>query len=1010
MRLISKRYSLLIILFIACFARVYSQAYNFINYDVSDGLVHDKVLDITEDRFGNLWIATLLGGISKYNGVEFTNFTIRDGLASNFVRDILVDKKGNVWAATAKSLSMYNGTKFTNYLYDSVNDRSNLSINVIEEGNEGIWFSPSTGGVGFLDFKTKNTKYYELEGKRKKDKVIDIEVDDEGNVWLVSVVNGLFKLEDGSFKKFIDNSVFKGFLLSVYSDVNGILWLGSNKGLLRYDPNLPANINNFFEPLRGTFIKSATVKDTSNFWALSAFGILKVEKGEVKNFGSAEGFTDARVNVFYSDREENFWTGTDGKGMYKLVNETFLYFNEEHGLTDKPITSIIKDNGGTYYIGTFGDGILTYDGKKFQTLDEDDYDRYISCATIDNDGNLWFGTRASGIIKYDGAKLEKYTTADGLVFNSVRCITSDEENNIWIGTANGLSLLTKGSFTNYTRKNGLYDNVIWNFQKISPGKIMVVTRKGLNYFDEASLVEGFYEEGIFNKRVNMALADSAGNYWIAYSGHGLLYYNSKTKQKATINTEDGLTSDLIFNIILDKAGNLIVGSERGVDKVYFDKNHNVRHIKNYGNIEGFEDLQTMTNSFYKDDNGDIWFGTNEGIYKYQWYNEFINDKSPITYLSSIKLFYSEVDWSNYSDTLTQWFALPLSLELPYNKNNLVIEYFGNSLMNPSKVKYKFRLNGLESNWSPVTKNTEAVYTNLDPGDYTFEVMAANSDGQWNEESTKFSFAIIPPFWMEPWFFAIVFILLILGFKLYHDYRISAKLNKVLTIERIRSEELLKVRKRMARDFHDNMGNQLASITVFANLINIKLKDKSEEINHLLESIEKHTKSLFNGTKDFIWSMDPESDNLSEIFNYIKDFGEDLFEEVDIKFLSETVGLNGQLVPVPSGYSRQIVLIFKEAMTNAFKHAEATEVYFNLNLGGGNFVIELSDNGNGIASEKLGKGKGFKNMRSRAGQIGCKIEIESNPKKGGTRISLFGATESIRATNSVTNYQKLKIRK
>lgn len=975
-----------------------AQSYNFVNYDIGDGLVHDKVLDITEDNFGNLWIATLIGGLSKYNGVNFESYTIRDGLPSNYVRDIMVDSKGNLWAATAMGISMYDGHAFKNFYIDKDNENEN-SVSVIAEGKDFIWFAAPKGGVGRLNPLNGEIEIYDLDQKFKSDKVIAITTDAAGNVWLISVVNGLFKLEGNKFVNVVKNADFKGYLLSIFVDDDGLMWLGSNKGLIKFDPDRPKEINNFFKPLEGIFIKSASVKDSTNFWALSAFGMLKVRNGSYKSIADTQGFTDSRVNTIYCDREGTVWAGTDGEGIYKLANETFIHFGQEHGLSGNPITAIVKDLDGKYYFTTYGGGIDIYDGARFTNINTNEglINAYISCATLDKQGNIWFGTRGSGILKYDGEKYTQFDTGDGLIYNTVRCIFNDSQNNLWIGTANGISKYNGRGFNNYTTENGLYGNTIWNFQEPVPGKILVVTREGFTCFIEGRDPERFYQESIFNKRINVALEDKSGNFWIGFSGHGVLKYNRFSGLERYYTTEDGLTSDLVYNLILDKDDNLIVGTERGIDKIYLDKDRKVTRIKNFGEVEGFEDIQTIPNSYFQEDDGDIWFGTAKGIYKYQPANEHLNQIEPITYIAGLKLFYNEVDWSDYSDSLTQWSMLPENLKLPYDKNSLVVEYFGNSLVNPEDVKYQFRLEGLEKTWSPVTHRTEAVYTNLSPGEYTFEVKAANSDGKWNEMPARFSFEIVPPFWQEPWFFALTVIAFLVAIKLFNDYRIKANLDKVLTVERIRSEELVKVRKKMARDFHDNMGNQLASITVFANLINLKLKDKSKEIDELLQNIEKHTKSLFNGTKDFIWSIDPESDNLSEIFTYIKDFGEELYENVPIDFYSETFGLNGQSTPLPSGYSRQIVLIFKEAMTNALKHAKADEVYFALNLTGHEFVIEFRDNGMGLNSEKLGKGNGFKNMRSRARQINCNVNVESNPDKGGTVIKLFGKIESDQAS-------------
>ena len=971
----------------------FSQCYNFINYGISEGLAHEKVVDICQDKYGNLWFATLGGGLSKFNGLTFENITIRDGLASNYVRDVTADRNGNIWAATATGISKYDGKGFRNYSIGS-GEETEASINVVYEDHAGnIWFSAPKGDLGKIDAISGEVQIYDVS-HAPNDKVVAIAEDQAHQIWFISVVKGLFRFNGGEPVNIINHADFKGYLLSLFIDKEGIFWLGSTKGLLRFDPDKPNKIFDFFKPLEGIFLKTALVKDTSNFWGIAAFGLVEYDYHEVKSFTALQGFTDVNVNSMFCDREGNMWFATDGDGIYKLSNEIFTHYGPKQGLNSNPISSVVQDLQGRYWFSTYGGGVDIYDGKKFVNHGQIQgiNNAYLWASTLDKQGNVWLGTRGSGIIRFDGERYKYFNVDDGLVYNAIRCLFTDSQNNLWIGTSNGLSRFDGVRFHNYTTENGLYDNVIWNISEPVDGKVMVVTRNGFSYYMEGKMKPDFNDPDVFNKRVNIALQDNLGNYWIGYSGHGILRVDYKTRKREFITSREGLSSDLIYNLIFDDDGNLVVGTERGMDIIFLAADGAVDRIKNYGKTEGFKNFQTAHNTAYKDMKGNIWFGGSEGAFKYNPEKASVNKTEPIIYISGLKLFYEEVDWMKYTDSTSNWFNLPVNPKLPYNENSLVIEYFGNSLTNPEEVTYKFRLVGLQEEWSPATSKSEAVYTNLSPGKYQFEVIAANSDGVWTKEPAVIAFEIVPPFWQEAWFFVILILGFLLAIKLFNDYRIRANLNKVLTVERIRAEELVKVRKRMARDFHDNMGNQLASITVFANLISLKLKDKSEEIDELLKNIEKHTKSLFNGTKDFIWSIDPESDHLGEVFTYIKDFGEDLFNRTDISFYSISDEMNGESLSLPSGWSRQIVLIFKEAMTNALKHSNATEVHFELNFTKSDFVIKLMDNGVGFGEKQKGKGNGFKNIHSRAEQINCKVEVESARERG-TTILFRGSIQS-----------------
>jgi len=223
----------------------------------------------------------------------------------------------------------------------------------------------------------------------------------------------------------------------------------------------------------------------------------------------------------------------------------------------------------------------------------------------------------------------------------------------------------------------------------------------------------------------------------------------------------------------------------------------------------------------------------------------------------------------------------------------------------------------------------------------------------------------------------------------HRYHISRTLQKIKAHEAIRKEEISKIRQILARDFHDEMGNKLASITVLTSALDLLIKEKPQQVQEVLDNLENTSKDLFTGTKSFIWSMDPDSDNLKEIIAYIQHFAVDLLKNSGISF-SITPKLDElPTLVLPMGYSRQIYFIFKEAITNAMVHSNAksilllTKVIINKNQ----FEIELSDNGDGLENEET-FGKGLHNMTDRANKINSQLSHFNN-KKGGFTVKLQG---------------------
>ncbi len=197
-----------------------------------------------------------------------------------------------------------------------------------------------------------------------------------------------------------------------------------------------------------------------------------------------------------------------------------------------------------------------------------------------------------------------------------------------------------------------------------------------------------------------------------------------------------------------------------------------------------------------------------------------------------------------------------------------------------------------------------------------------------------------------------------------------------------SKEIDKVRQKVAQDFHDEMGNNLASISVLSQLIQNKLGSAGQEVEALLDKIDIASKNLFSGTRDFIWAIDPKNDNLQEVYYNLKDFGEELFDNTGISFYASFEEIEEQVtLKLPSGWSRQLVLLFKEAFTNALKYSEASAVNMLFRVGSTAFTIEVSDNGRGFPEEQLQSLRGIKNMRDRSAKLKAKLEILTRPGKG-----------------------------
>jgi signal transduction histidine kinase len=294
------------------------------------------------------------------------------------------------------------------------------------------------------------------------------------------------------------------------------------------------------------------------------------------------------------------------------------------------------------------------------------------------------------------------------------------------------------------------------------------------------------------------------------------------------------------------------------------------------------------------------------------------------------------------------------------------------------------LENFESHWNYTDAGKRyATYTNLKPGEYIFKVRGTNSDGVWSEHVASLKVTVTPPFWDTWWFRLVIAVIVLLSIFLVHRIWLQLKLENLLTMERMKTQEAENIRKRVAMDFHDEMGNQLASMTALINLINLRRSKNDSNFDDLLLKLDQNAQNLFYGTRDFIWSINPKSDKAEEVLLNIKDFAEDLFFGSGITFHFDNY-LRECGVVFPPGSSRHITLICKEIFTNCMKHACCSNVRLSCRYENNIFSLTIKDDGKGFLPEELKRdGNGLQNIKSRARKTGASVEVVSALRAGTT---------------------------
>lgn len=785
--------------------KAYSQRNNFINYSLENGLPQSTIYSIIQDQRGYLWLGMDGGGLCRFDGNKFKVFSQKNGFSGESVRVLLEDSKGRIWAGTKdEGVIVYDG-----YTFKNIGKNSGLVCNtvlsLVEDKNGSIWAGTDDAGLNKIIECGKDSFRVETIDENNglsNNSVFNIYEDKEGHLWLATF--GGINVVTFSKDSFQINQLRGGreipsdFILSIAEDHYGTLWFGTlEEGVFSLDP--------------------PTSKSSSDFG-------LEILSRKVTVYNNLNGFNARKIWNIYLTNEKELWFASVDNGIVRKRNDkqksdstlVFEHYSVKEGLPGNQVLSIFQDNSGNIWIGTSGDGLCKFLGDKFSHYSEKDGLASNKVQGIDQDqeGSFWLATSGGGLVKAENLKsspsFQAYTTKDGLLGNSILAVSAgktETNKNIWAVVSDvGITKYNGKNFTNYTETHGLLDNSVYSILVDKNGIIWSGSKEGISRFDgvkfltmdlEALQITGkdvnaiiqdqngnlwfgtrggiakysgtgeitTYDEveGLFHKEVKSLVEGPNGNIWIGTNG-GIYMFDINIEQTVKIRNianDSLLSSNSIRSLIFDNDNNLIIGNDKGFDKIIFDKTGNGFIVKNYNVSDGFLGVECNDNAIYKDAEGNIWFGTVKGLTRYDASSEKQIANPPQTNITSIKLAYKDINWKTMSDSVSPWFNLPYNLELAYNENHLTFLVSAISLDNPDKVLYSYMLEGWEENWSPPTTQNERDYPVLPPGKYTFKVRAKGANGIWNSEPTTFSFKISPPWYKTIWFYTICVVLAII---------------------------------------------------------------------------------------------------------------------------------------------------------------------------------------------------------------------------------------------------------
>jgi ligand-binding sensor domain-containing protein/signal transduction histidine kinase len=993
----------------------------FRHISTTDGLSQTRVAQIVQDDLGFMWFGTQYG-LNRYDGYEFKLYVHEPGnpnsLAGAFIFSLFKDRSGFLWIGCNQVLDRFDPRTevFTHYRIDKgAHDSFGGTVVHISQDRSGLLWLATGTGLHSLDPQTGELRHFSHSaqdaGSLSTNDVKWSGEDHNGNLW-VGTSEGLDEFDPTAGRVTLHVPLHDGVQTSFFETKSGHFWIihASGNGLALYDsPSNTLTEYSFYAkdpaPDALTGVMSMLQDRDGNLWVGSpGLGLLRLDEQRQQFFHyphrpqDLTSIAEDKVIALFEDREGNIWTGSHsvGPGHFARRGLPFRVFkyqpDDPNSLSLDFVNAIYEDSRKVLWIGN--DDALNWidptSGHRSSTTAGLGTKPMVITITGDAAGLIWFGTYGHGLGSYD-PKSGQYRTyhhdpsdPSSLSDDRVHRVFVDREKRLWVGTDDGLNLYdppTQRFRTFALESESHLSQSYVAIDEDSSGALWLGTsHSGLHRFDPTTGHFTVYRndpaktDGLRDDTVPMVHVARSGLIW-AGTQNGLNSLNPRTGRFQAFDVRNGLPANTISCILEDAQGNLWLSTNNGLSKL--DPSHGT--FANYAVFDGLpgNDL-TGWSTCFKSADGELFFGGFAGAVAFK--PEQLTD---ISYLPTVVLTDLEVSGApariGPTALLQNSIAYTDSVTLTYRQNNFSVGFAGLRYSSPETNRYRYRLEGLDSNWHESGSGLRrASFTTLPAGAYKLIVQAASWRGPWNDPGVTLRLRILAPWWATWWFRAVCAGLLILLTGLAYQLR----LKQVSTRLRIHLEASSDERLRIARELHDTMLQGLISASMQISVANDRFigdsatKDLYGRVAQLLRQMIDEGRNTLRGLR----VRHVGSEELEHALSSVpRDLGIDL-AKIQLKMVVE-----GRPRPFQPLVRNEIYWIGREALSNALRHSGAELIEVQLKYLPDGFSLSIKDNGRGMSDETLQTGQqnhwGIPGMNERASRIGARLNISSAPSAG-----------------------------
>ena len=977
------------------------------NYTTADGLPHNEINRIVRDSRGFLWVCTP-DGLTRYDGYGFTTYTTEQGLPNRGIEDLLEARDGRYWIATAAGLVRFDPAAAQPFAVVPVRDGDSATtlVTMLLEDRGGVVWAGTTRGLYRLDEAAgaaelrpvdigiphaNRDQANVLSGAAARDGSIwigtpsglyrrwpdghaarytrtdglpddfihDVVEDRRGRLWVATRYEGLFELAAGTGREAPtvrrSYSVAQGlptrWIFTIFEGAAGQLWLGTNAGLVRFSPDARAPDDVFHA------------------------------------YSTSHGFTSKEITAISEDTGGNLWLGTNTGGVMRLALSGFTTYSETDGVA--AANAIFEDRAGTLCVRG-ADAVVQatrfgcFDGRRFVWFTPPGLGPYLGWVseqvTLQTAIGEWWLASGNGVYRFAATArfsdlqharpLASYTVRDGLAAPQVFRLFEDSRGDVWISTisseTNGLAIWERA--TARVRSLGgvpglpsLTQELPRSFGEDARGSVWIGFGGGLARYSGDHVRFFTAADGLPPGAIMSIHADDAGRLWLASSRSGIVRVDDPSSDRARFvayGTAQGLSSSRTEVVTSDRYGRIYVATGRGLDRL----DPATGRIAHFTSADGL--APGIVRAAYRDRRGTLWFGMTGGLSRFTPGPQLHHAPPPI--LVSRLL----VAGSPHPVPAIGAHAVTLP-DLASAQNHLQIEFLGLDFSSGEPLRYQYKLEGADPDWSAPGAAMSVNYANLAAGRYRFLVRGVAADGTTSSDPATVAFVVLRPMWQRWWFVTLV--AAAAGAAAYAAYR--ARMAQMLRVASVRT--------RIATDLHDDIGANLTRIAILSEVARQQLTGPAASPDGPLASIAGISRESIASLSDIVWAVNPQHDHLDDLVRRMRRHAEELFTTrgVVVNFHAP----DEHDLALGAAVRRGAFLIFKESVSNVARHAGCSSVSIDVAVHGRALVIEVADDGRGFDPRAAAHdGEGLSSMTRRAERLGGALEVTAAPGVG-TRV-------------------------